>query len=175
MREDMMRYELSAEGKSKVQAVDGYLEECIRDGRPIEALVATRRLGEIASKRTKEAARAATKSSWSWTDVGMALGVSKQAAHEKLHARVRGEIDKAHSKLEQAAKSGHAKIARRAARGREELDRVSGLHPKVDSARQRVDEWEQRQHDKLSRNVEKGRRKITRTEHSVRDKLDRRS
>lgn len=173
MREDTMSYELSAEANAKIQAVDGYLEESIRDGRPIEALVATRRLGEIVKARTKEAARAATESSWSWTDVGMALGVSKQAAHEKLHARVRDEIDKAHSMLERAAKAGHAKIARRAARGREGLDRASGLHPKVDSARQRLDEWEQRQHDKLNRNVEKGRKKITRTEQSVQDKLDR--
>ena len=82
MNEDVTGYELSAEGRTKIEAVDGYLERAIRDGRPIEALIATRRLGEIANDRAKEAARVATGGSWSWSDVGQALGVTKQAAHE---------------------------------------------------------------------------------------------
>ena len=94
------RYELSPQGDTVIQAVDAYLDEAIRDGRPIEALMATKRLGEIAGERAKEAARAATEGPWSWTDVGNALGVSKQAAHEKLHARVRKELDEAHTKLD---------------------------------------------------------------------------
>ena len=168
-------YGLSPEGRTKIETVDDYLEETIRHGRPIEALIATRRLGEIASDRAKEAARAATEGSWSWTDVGNALGMSKQAAHERLRARVRGEIDKGLSKLEQAEKEGHAKIARRAARGREKLDRVPPMSPEVDSARQRIDDWEQHKHDKLSRDVEKAREELARTEQSVQKKLDRKS
>ena len=125
MREKTSSSELSPEGQTKIDAVDSYLEEMIRQGRPIEALITTRRLGEIASDRAKEAARLATEGSWSWTDVGQALGMTKQAAHEKLRARVRGEIDKGLSKLERAEKAGHAKIAGRAMRRRERLDQDS--------------------------------------------------
>jgi hypothetical protein len=168
---DEARNELSPEGIAKLTAVDSYLEEAIRDGRPLEALIATRRLGEILSARTKEAARVATDGPWSWADVGSALGMSKQAAHEKLHARVQGHLDEARAKLEGAEKASHSKIARRASRERERLEGVSGLHPKVESAKQRIDEWEQRQHDEISRNVKKGREEITRAEHSVDEKL----
>ncbi len=161
-------YEVSAEGQAKIEAVDGYLERAIRDRRPIEALIATRRLGEIANNRAKEAARAATEGSWSWTDVGRALGVTKQAAHEKLRARVHGKIEGKLSKLERAEKVGHAKIAGRANRGREKLDR----HPHVESARHRLDEWERRQHEKLGRDVQKAREQLGRAEQAVQDKLD---
>jgi hypothetical protein len=146
--------ELSPEGQTKIDAVDGYLEAAIRDGRPIEALVATKRLGEIADARAKEAARVATEGSWSWTDVGGALGVSKQAAHEKLRARIQGKIDEKLSKLDQAEQAGRAKIARRAKRG------------------QRSPEWEARQRDKLSRDVQKARDELARAQQTVEDKLD---
>ena len=175
MSEKTSSYELSAEGHTKIEAVDGYLDEAIRDGRPIEALIATRRLGEIVSDRSKEAARAATEGSWSWTDVGDALGITKQAAHEKLRARVRGEIDKGRAKLERAEKAGHEKIARRASRGREQLEKVPPMSPQLETARQRIDEWEQRKHDKLNRDVEKGREELDRAERSVDEKFDRKS
>jgi hypothetical protein len=165
-------YELSPEGQKKVEAVDSYLEDAIRNGRPIEVLIATRRLGEIASHRAKEAARVATDGSWSWSDVGRALGTTKQAAHEKLRARVREEMNEGRSKLERAEQAGHAKIERRAMRGREGLDQAPPLSPKVESARQRIDEWEQSQHSKLSRKVEKARESFARAEQSVQEKLD---
>jgi hypothetical protein len=165
------RYELSAEGDEKIKAVDNYLEEAIRDGRPLETLIATRRLGEIINDRAKEAARTATGGSSSWTDVGRALGMTRQAAHEKLRVRVRDEIDKGLAKLEHAEKAGRAKITRRASRGREGLDKAP-FSPKVESARERIDEWEQRQHDKLSRKVQKARRDVARTEQKVQDKLE---
>ena len=130
MNENVAGYELSAEGRTKIEAVDGYLERAIRDGRPIEALIATRRLGEIANDRAKEAARVATGGSWSWSDVGQALGVTKQAAHEKLRARIHDKIDKKLSKLERAEQAGHAKIARHAQRGREKLDQHPEPTPK---------------------------------------------
>ena len=173
MSEETTSYELSPEGQTKLEAVDSYLHETIRQGRPLEALIATRRLGEIVNHRTKEAARAATEGSSSWTDVGNALGMTKQAAHEKLRARVRDEIDKGLSKLEQAEKSGHAKISRRAARGREQLDQVPPSSPKLEAARERIDEWEKRKHDKLDRDVEKAREDVARTERTVQEKLDR--
>lgn len=172
MTEGAARYELSAEGRAKIDAVDGYLERAIRDGRPIEALIATRQLGEIANDRAKEAARLATEGSWSWTDVGRALGVSKQAAHEKLRTRIHGKIDKELSRLDRAEEAGHAKITRRAQRGREKLDQHPHPTPKVESARQRLDEWERRQHEKLSHDLRKARKELARAEQTVRDKLD---
>ena len=173
MANEMSGYELSGEGQSRLDAVDAYLEDSIRGGRPIEALVATRRLGEIVSERAKQAARAATEGSWSWTDVGEALGITKQAAHEKLRERVRGEMEKSRTRLDRAESRSRAKITRRASRGREDLDKVPAMSPKVEIARQRIDEWEQRQHDKLSKKVEKGREEIARAERSAQDKLDR--
>ncbi|MEA2516576.1 MAG: hypothetical protein QOG16_414 [Actinomycetota bacterium] len=165
-------YEISPEGIAQIEAVDGYLDETIREGRPIEALIATKRLGEIASERTKEAARAATDSSWSWADVGQALGMSKQAAHEKLRARVHGEIEKGLSKLDRADKSAHEKITRKAMRKRERLGQVPSS-PEVDLARQQIDEWEQRQYDKLARGIGTARGGLERAERTVNDKLDR--
>ena len=170
--ENATRYELSGEGQAKIEAVDGYLEQTIRDGRPIEALIATRRLGEIADDRAKEAARVATEGSSSWADVGRALGVSKQAAHEKLRVRIHRTINKERSKLERAEQAGHAKIARRAQRRRERLESAPLGDPKVESARQRLDEWEGRRHEELSRELQKARETLARAEQAVQDKLD---
>jgi hypothetical protein len=169
-----MRYEVSPDGEAKIKAVDGYLRQAIRDGRPIEALIATRWLGEIVSDRAKEAARAATESSWSWTDVGRALGVSKQAAHEKLRASVHGKIERKLSKLERVEQAAHGKIARRATHGREKLDQHPQATPKVESARQRLGDWERREHAKLSRDLQKAREHLSRVEQIVEDRLDKR-
>jgi hypothetical protein len=153
MDEDTTRYELSSEGQARIEAVDGYLADAIGDGRPIEALIATRRLGEIADTRAREAARVATEGTWSWTDVGRALGVSKQAAHEKLRERIQGKLDKHLAKLDKAEQAGHAKIARRAQRGRDS-------------------DWEQRKHEKLDRDLQKARDEIARAQRTVNDTLD---
>jgi DNA anti-recombination protein RmuC len=169
MSEDTPQYELSPEGQAAIEAVDGYLERAIREGRPIEALVATKQLGEITNARAKQAAREATEGSWSWTDVGQALGVTKQAAHEKLRARIGEKLDRKLSKLEQAEQAGHAKIARRAARGREKLDRRAA--PETEAASQRLSEWERRQHEKLTRDMQKARDELARAEQKVRDEL----
>ena len=174
MRDDES-YELSPEGTVTIEAVDAYLEDSIRAGRPIEALIATRRLGEIASARAKQAARVATEGSWSWSDVGSALGMTKQAAHEKLRARVRDEISKGLSKLDGAEVAGRAKITRRANRGREGLDRAAPFSPKIDSARERIDEWEQNQNEKLTRKIEKARKTVAQTERAVQEKLDKKA
>jgi hypothetical protein len=164
--------ELSPEGLAKIDAVDSYLEKAIRDGRPIETLIATRTIGKIVNDRAKEAARVATASSWSWTDVGRALGMTRQAAHEKLRVRVRDEIEKGLAKLERAEKAGRAKITPRASRGREGLDKAP-FSRSVESARQRIDEWERGQHEKLTRKVQKARDELNRAGQSVQEKLNR--
>ena len=170
MDEKKQRVELSPEGLARIDAVDRYLDETIRDGRPIEALTATRRLGEIVNDRAKEAARGATASSWSWTDVGNALGMTRQAAHQKLRARVHDEITKGLEQLERAEEAGRDKITRRSERGRDGLDRAP-FSPKVESARQRIDEWERGQLEKLSRKIQKARVELNHVEQSVQEKL----
>jgi DNA-binding transcriptional regulator YiaG len=164
--------ELSPEGSARIKAVDSYLEETTRDGRPIETLMATKKLGEIINDRVKEAARVATAGSWSWSDVGRALGMTRQAAHEKLRARVRDEIDKGLAELARAEEDGRAKITRKAMRRREGLDKAA-FAPGVEVARQRIDEWEQGQHEKLSRKLQKARKDLDRAEQSVQKELDR--
>jgi hypothetical protein len=172
MNENTTKYELSSEGEARIEAIDGYLEQAIGDGRPIEALIASRRLGEIVDARAKEAARVATEGSWSWSDVGRALGVTKQAAHEKLRTRIQGTIDKQLSKVEHAEQAGHARIARRANRARDRLDQYSHASPKVEAARQRLDEWDRGRHEKLGRDVQKARDELARAEREVQEKLD---
>ena len=164
-------YELSPEGRAKVDAVDGYLEEAIKDGRPIEALAATRALSEIASERSKQAARVATEGSWSWTDVGNALGTSKQAAHEKLRAKVHDEIGKGLSRLDRADGAARDKIAAKAKRKRDRLERLPSS-PAIEAARTRIDEWEQDQYSKLHRGIQKGRDELTRAEELIQERLN---
>jgi paraquat-inducible protein B len=171
MEEKAARHQLSAEGQASVEAVDDYLEQAIRDDRPIEALIATRRLGEVAEARAKEAARVATEGPWSWTDVGHALGVTKQAAHEKLRARIQGKLDKQLSKLGQAEQAGHAKIAARAKRRLDKLDQRPHPTQKMEAARHRLSEAEQRQHEKLSQDMQKAREELAQAEQTVRGKL----
>jgi hypothetical protein len=166
--------EISPEGIAALGAVDGYLEAAIRDGRPIEALMATRRLGEVVNQRSKEAARAATDGSWSWTDVGRALGMTKQAAHEKLRARVHDDLAKGMAKVDKAGQKAHAKIGRKAERGRSGLDRAAP-HADVESARQKIDDWEQEKHAKLDRDISRARDEIARAEKSVGEKFDRKA
>lgn len=164
---------LSPEGVAVVESADRFLEESIREGRPLEALAAIRHLGEISGRRAKEAARAATEGPWSWSDVGGALGTSKQAAHQKLSARVRHEIDKSLAQLDRAEEKAHAKIARRAQKGRRGLDRAAPFAPDIDSARERLDGWERGRHDKVDRKIREAREKISRTEQDVQRKIAR--
>jgi DNA repair exonuclease SbcCD ATPase subunit len=165
-------YEVAPDGRAKIDAVDSYLEQTIRSNRPIEALIATKQLGEIVDTRAKQAAQAATEGSWSWTDVGRALGVSRQAAHEKLRARIQGKLDKRLAKLDQVEQAGHEKIARRAERQRKKLDQVPRPSPKIERARERISDGERRRHEKLSRDLQKARDEFAKAEQKVNDKLD---
>jgi hypothetical protein len=172
MSEDAPRYEVAPDGQAAIEAVDGYLGRAIREGRPIEALIGTRQLGEITEARAKQAAQAATEGSWSWSDVGQALGVSKQAAHEKLRARIQDKFEKNLSKLDRAEQAGHAKIASRAKRGRDKLEKSRRPGSELEAASKRLSDWERRRHEKLTRELQKAREELARAEQAVKEKLD---
>jgi hypothetical protein len=142
--------------------------------RPIEALIATRRLGETANDRAGGGPRASERS-WSWTDVGRALGVIKQATHEKLRARVQGKIDKRLSKLDRAEEAGHARIARRAQHGREKLAQLPRPPGRPNRHLRRLDECERRQPEKLARDRQKARKELARAERTSRTSSTRRT
>jgi hypothetical protein len=57
-------------------------------------------------------------------------------------------------------------------RRHETLDKVPPLSPKVESARQQIDEWELGQRERLTRQVERAREELDRAEQSVQEKLD---
>lgn len=55
------------------------------------------------------------------------------------------------------------------------MDQVPPLSTKVESARERIDDWERSQHDKLNRKVGKARDEIARAERSALAKIDRKA
>jgi hypothetical protein len=61
--------------------------------RPLAALTAVARLEGIATASARTAASAAQDRDHSWAEIGTALGVSKQAAHQRLARRTQPEID----------------------------------------------------------------------------------
>lgn len=147
--------ELSDGAQARIDAVDEYLALAIEAGRPIEALYACQALGTVIQRRTREAAQAAVSSTWSWANVGDALGVSKQAAHEKLSRHIRS----AQEKLEQGEQTGHQKIREYYGQARENLNARPGKR-------------EQARHDKLTKQIQAAREQVTRQEQKAEAKLD---
>jgi hypothetical protein len=72
----------------------------------------------------------ATKGSWSWRDVGKALGMTGQAADQKLRARSRDEMAKGAlpARGSRRGRSGEDHTTRQP--GRERLDRAAAFSPK---------------------------------------------
>jgi predicted Zn-dependent protease len=76
---------------------------------PIEALTAIGAVQRDISAHQREAVRAAVQHH-SWTEIGEALGVSKQAAHQKFAKEwaetLKGELKAEHSALKTALREG---------------------------------------------------------------------
>lgn len=176
MTKDTTSYALSADGEAKIEAVDGYLKQAIADGRPLEALIATRRLGEVADVRAKEAARVATEGSWSVVDRRGPGPRSDEAGSAREASRPRpGQARRAAREARPGRASGSRQDrAPRPTRTRQ-LERVPVPSPTVDAARQRLSEWEHRKHEKLDRDVQKACEEIARAEQTVNKMLGKRS
>jgi hypothetical protein len=56
---------------------------------PLEALSSAVRLEHLARTLAEHAATAATRAAMSWSDIGAAYGISKQAAHQRFARHVR--------------------------------------------------------------------------------------
>jgi Skp family chaperone for outer membrane proteins len=156
---------LPDEARAQIEAVDVYLESAIAEGRPIEALSACRALGTVIERRTKEAARAAVEGSWSWANVGDALGVSKQAAHEKLSHRFRGVQDK----LDRREQEGHERITKHADQERNKLN--TSADERAQEARAKIDQREREHHDKLTKRIRATREKVAQREEKAKARL----
>jgi Skp family chaperone for outer membrane proteins len=156
---------LPDEARTRVDAVDAYLAIAIEEGRPIEALSTCRALGTVIERRTKEAAQAAVESAWSWADVGDALGVSKQAAHEKLSHR----FQRVQDKLDRNEQEGHERISEHAEQARKKLSTRSDQ--RAQEARAKIDQRERDRHDKLTMQMQASREKVARREEKAKAKL----
>jgi hypothetical protein len=157
---------LPDEARARIEAVDAYLESAIEEGRPIEALSTCRALGTVIERRTKEAAQAAVESTWSWANVGAALGVSKQAAHEKLSHT----FQRVQDKLDRSEQEGHEKISKHADQARKKLNTRSDQ--RAQEARAKIDQRERARHDKLTQRIQASREKVAQQEEKAKTKLE---
>lgn len=149
---------LIPEDAELIDSLDASLKKSIDEDRPLDALRTIRAIGDVVSVRAQEAAAAAAQGAASWTDIGAALGISKQAAHQRL-SRANEHL----AKLDAWEKNGHAKIDTKFAEARAHLSR----HPKLANDpknAQRVEEKlskaEQAKHEKLTRKSAAARKKL---------------
>jgi len=162
--------ELPDTARTNIEAIDAYLGQAIGEGRPIEALVAIKAIGEVMDIRVKEAARAAAEGVWSWADVGDALGISKQAAHQKLSLRALA----IHERLDRREKAGHERVSRKFQHARETMKKhPAARDPKrAQTIKQKLDERERARHERLRRRTKEVRAKLDRHPRLKREQKD---
>jgi hypothetical protein len=162
--------ELPDTARTNIEAIDAYLGRAIGEGRPIEALVAIKAIGEVMDVRVKEAARAAAEGVWSWADVGDALGISKQAAHQKLSGRALAIRER----LDRREKAGHERVSAKFQRARETMKKhPAARDPKrAQTIQQKLDERERARHERLNRRTKVVREKLDRHPRLKREQND---
>jgi len=162
--------ELPEIARTNIEAINAYLGRAIGEGRPIEALVAIKTIGEVMDLRVKEAARAAADGVWSWADVGDALGISKQAAHQKLSERALA----IHERLDRRERARHERVSRKFEHARETIKKhPAARDPKrAQTIQQKLDERERARHERLSRRTKEMREKLNRHPRLRREQTD---
>lgn len=135
------------------EQVDAHLQKLIETD-PLGALRVIRDVGDICTARAKQAADAAVVSSSSWTDIGAALGVSKQAAHQRLSGSS-PKLQEILRRLDIAETDQHAKIDRKMSDARDKIQR----HPHRAEVIPILDAKEEQAHDKLTARMERARSK----------------
>jgi hypothetical protein len=166
MRDDYAtRHALTDDARDAIERLDAVLGGAIADDRPLDALAAIRHAGEVLTSRSQEAARVATDGAATWADIGSALGVSRQAAHQRLAAKLQVKREQ----LDDAERAGHEKILKKFAKAHAHLDRHAGDDARVAKLRAKVSDAEAARHDKLSRKVDAVREKLAEQERSLTD------
>jgi len=103
-------------------AVEAYLTDALHDG-SLDALRLSSELAQEVDRQQRRAVRQAV-DSHTWTEIGAALGVSKQAAHRKFVTSLAAEVKSEHQKFKLARRGGRtaeASLASESIKGKAEV------------------------------------------------------
>ncbi len=157
---------LADEARRAVEQLDEVLRSAIAEDRPIDALATIRATGDVLAPRSREAAAAATEAGSSWADVGQALGISRQAAHQRLGSKVIAQ----RQRIEEAERTGHERITAKFAKARTRLDRRAADPEHLAAARAQVDASERETHERLARKMRSAHEHLDRQERKRQDR-----
>jgi len=157
---------LPDEARRAVEHLDEVLRSAIAEARPIDALATIRATGEVLAPRSSEAAAAATEAGSSWADVGEALGISRQAAHQRLGSKILAR----RQRLQEAERMGHERITAKFAKARTQLERRAADPEHLAAARARVDASERETRERLARKMRSAHEHLDRQERRRQDR-----